>query len=201
MQVPADFDSRSQAAFLQRVSSYDIRHVSKAAAGGTSAFDPKKVNKATRARFKRSGNRVLEVLSEPVADSTGFQWCHPAEYWREPSKDSASGAVEVLLVPAEAAGGESRENESILSLETVEASTVASQSDVELELTLGYESVQQHHSPFRGSSSSSSSGSFGRRAEDSPTRAEAASERCPRGAFDGASVGSDRMDLGLDLSA
>ncbi|CAA6673154.1 unnamed protein product [Spirodela intermedia] len=200
MQVPADCDSETQAAFLQRVSSFDIRHVSKAA-GGTSGFDLNKVNKATRARFKRSGNRISEVLSNPATDSTSFRWCHPAEYWLEPSKDTASGAVEVILVPAEAVAGESRENESILSLETVEASTVASQSDVDLELTLGYETVHQHHSPFRGSSSSSSSGSFGRRAEDSPMRVEAASQRCPRGAFDGAAGGSDRVDLGLNLPA
>ncbi|ONK81714.1 uncharacterized protein A4U43_C01F32130 [Asparagus officinalis] len=102
---------------------YDIRHISKDSdpAGSRPADNLHKVHK-TRTRFKRAGNKKTGDESDRV-------------FTRAKSHESSGGSHV----------SESRENEaSMASVDTVEASHVsqgepAEESEVELELTLGFE--------------------------------------------------------------
>ncbi|XP_010263769.1 PREDICTED: LOB domain-containing protein 41-like [Nelumbo nucifera] len=156
---------------------YDIRHVSKDENWAASQ-DLHKVK--SRSRFKRSASKPnkpklvstadLVVSEPPVADATpvcNLRWrrCYPDGFERATSHES-SGSHH-----SEHNGeGDSRETDSMFSVETVEHSLVSrpqqqeaalktsdshtDDNEVELELTLGFEPVSRHPSasPVKGRS-------------------------------------------------
>ncbi|XP_010265141.1 PREDICTED: LOB domain-containing protein 41-like [Nelumbo nucifera] len=147
---------------------YDIRHVSKDENWAASQ-DLHKVK--TRSRFKRSATKpnkpnlvsAAELVAEtPIADAApicNLRWrrCYPDGYEMATSHDSSTSHH------SEHNGeGDSRETDSMFSVETVEHSLVGrpehkepdpktsdsqtDESEVELELTLGFEPVSRHRS-------------------------------------------------------
>ncbi|KAH0464021.1 hypothetical protein IEQ34_006807 [Dendrobium chrysotoxum] len=113
---------------------YDIRHASKE--GGGYPVELHKVGKC-RTRFKRAGadakTRARAQVPAPASpESSGRHWCHAAPTW---SHESA---------------GSRPENESMFSVETVEASHVSQgepnhseEGEMGLELTLGLEPLSR----------------------------------------------------------
>ncbi|XP_008799243.1 LOB domain-containing protein 41 [Phoenix dactylifera] len=196
MQIPSETAASTPVPPLK---AYDIRHVSKDsddAAATRAAAELHKISKS-RTRFKRvaaakpkHGAVLVEVAEQDSAPPCDLSWprCYPVDFKRARSHESAgSQATEPDAGEAAAAAGagdgDSRENESVFSGETAEGShvsqgepNVAEESEVGLELTLGFEPVSR----------------AGR------TTRPAAEARC-----DVSTWGSDtcRMDLGLELPA
>ncbi|XP_077253767.1 LOB domain-containing protein 41-like [Tasmannia lanceolata] len=151
---------------------YDIRHVSKEE--GSANQELHKVK--TRSRFKRSAKPKPKLGSESSnPDSTpvsNLSWrrCYPNGFELAASHDSS----ESHLSEPNADGGDSRETESMFSAETVEASQVsraeieplaqphsrADESELQLELTLGFQPVS-HASRVDVSCSMKSHGKIG----------------------------------------
>lgn len=190
-QIPVDSSAGAPIPPLQKAFSSSIRHVSKEDAA---VKEINKVNKDSRTPFKRSVKRRLlspkdfYILTRPQSSTSGGSD-------RNSTDDD-----------------DCRENEAMLSVETVEGSLVtchetergkvgreaAEDSDVELELTLGFEPA--HHSHSSSSSSSHSRGHSGTWSGIRP-----AGEELPKGRGPIRMDGVDRdglgKDLGLDLPA
>ncbi|XP_058087995.1 LOB domain-containing protein 41-like [Magnolia sinica] len=172
---------------------YDIRHVSKEETSATQ--DLHKVK--TRSRFKRSAkpkpkvDLVSDAADDENPDSTpvcNLRWrrCYPDDMDRVGCHDSSSSQHSEPN-----ADGDSRETESMFSVETVEASLVsraeqepvglqdsrADDGDVELELTLGFEPVSH------------------------VSRTHAARHVTMHGEMDGCGADTCKVELGLDLPA
>ncbi|KAG1347096.1 LOB domain-containing protein 41 [Cocos nucifera] len=197
MQIPSETAASTPVPPLK---AYDIRHVSKdpdaAAAASRATVELHKISKS-RTRFKRPaatkakpGAVLVEGAEPDTAPGCDLSWprCYPVDFKRARSHES-SGSQATEPDPGETAAaagggeGDSRENESVFSGETGEGSHVsqgdpnlAEESEVGLELTLGFEPVSR-------------AGRTTRPSEE---------VRC-----DVSSWGSDtcRMDLGLELPA
>ncbi|OVA04990.1 hypothetical protein BVC80_1211g54 [Macleaya cordata] len=165
MQIPSEAAVSPSLPFK----AYDIRHVSK---DENSAASQELHKVKTRSRFKRTApqtarlkakpdNSVSDSMPEQTADDStqlcNLSWnrSYTEELNRSTSHDSSASQQ------SEPNGeGYSRETESIFSVETVEASMVSraepelvpksqcqsDDSDVELELTLGFEPIRAHRS-------------------------------------------------------
>uniref|UniRef100_A0A5B7B933 LOB domain-containing protein n=1 Tax=Davidia involucrata TaxID=16924 RepID=A0A5B7B933_DAVIN len=125
----------------------DIRHVSKDENSGQSAVsshDLHKVNK-TRGRFKRAAAGKTKPKAELAVDEAAqVMW----SWSRKKESDGSASHDSVVSQQAEppSRGGDSTAEADSMSVETVEASLVKGDepgdgSDVELELTLGFEPV------------------------------------------------------------
>ena len=137
MQIPSETAASTPVPPLK---AYDIRHISKDSYDASpGSADLHKVTK-TRNRFKRSGTRRSPVPAE--IDPAGTE---PERAFQRAKSNESSGSH---VTEHEHEHGESRENESMFSGDTVEASHVsqgesAEESEVALELTLGFEPVHR----------------------------------------------------------
>ncbi|XP_008803551.2 LOB domain-containing protein 41-like [Phoenix dactylifera] len=185
------------AAPVPPLKAYDIRHISKdtaaAAAVSRAAAELHRISKS-RTRFKRPaaakrrpGTVSVEVAEPDSGRECNLSWprCYPVDFQRARSHESAaSQAIEPTTAAAVGGGeGDSRESESAFSGESVGASHVSQgepnlgeESEVGLELTLGFEPVARAGRTVR----------------------PAAESRCVVSSW-----GADtyRMDLGLELPA
>ncbi|KAF8390125.1 hypothetical protein HHK36_024647 [Tetracentron sinense] len=145
VQIPSD-TAVSVSSPTPPLRAYDIRHVSK---DENSAASQELHKVKTRSRFKRSSAKPMPNVGSGSGSAldSGLvmgRRCYPNDSNREPSHDST---VSHQSEPNEE--GESREsnNNSMFSVETVEASLVSraenDDREVQLELTLGFEPVSR----------------------------------------------------------
>ncbi|KAF8399128.1 hypothetical protein HHK36_014993 [Tetracentron sinense] len=162
LQIPSEAAACSPGP-VPPLKSYDIRHVSKDETS-SATHDLHKVK--GRSRFKRSAPKLKPKLELPTEELTGndlaqacnLRWrrCYPDDFNQAPSHDSSlSQQSEPEPEPEPNGNGDNRESDSMFSVETVEASLVSraerkpeldsqtDDSEVELELTLGFEPVSR----------------------------------------------------------